>query len=63
MVSSKDPGKGHFIVSLVKSTIRMVAAGALMMGAVNTNELYSWLLLAGVGFLLAEVLGVVEEIV
>ena len=63
MVASKDPGKGHFIVSLVKSAVRMVGAGALMMAAVNTNDLSTWLMMAGIGFLLAEVLGVIEEIV
>ena len=63
MVASKDPGKGHFIVSLVKSAVRMVGAGALMMGAVNMNDLSTWLLLAGAGFLIAEALGVVEELV
>ena len=41
----------------------MVGAGALMMAAVNLNDLSTWLLLAGVGFLVAEALGVVEEIV
>ena len=63
MVANKDPGKGHFIVSLVKSAVRMVGAGALMMAAVNLNDLSTWLLLAGVGFLVAEALGVLEEIV
>ena len=63
MVASKDPGKGHFIVSLVKSAVRMIGAGALMMAAANTNDLSTWLFVAGVGFLVAEALGVVEEIV
>ena len=61
--ASKDPGQGHFIVSLVKSAVRMVGAGALMMAALNTNDLSTWLLVAGIGFLVAEALGVVEEIV
>jgi len=63
MVANKDPGKGHFIVSLVKSAVRMVGAGALMMGAVNIGQLDTWIMMAGIGFLLAEVLGVIEEIV
>jgi hypothetical protein len=63
MVASKDPGKGHFIVSLVKSAVRMIGAGALMMAAVNTNDLSTWLFVAGVGFLVAEALGVLEELV
>ena len=63
MIANKDPGKGHFLVSMVKSIVRMVAAGSLMMAAVDPNQLAEWLLMAGVGFILAEVLGVVEEIV
>jgi hypothetical protein len=53
-IQSKDPGKGHFYVSLAKSAIRIFAGGVLMSGNL-------WL--AGVCIVLAEVLGVVEEIV
>tara|TARA_B100001109_G_C18646413_1_gene373000 strand:- start:338 stop:505 length:168 start_codon:yes stop_codon:yes gene_type:complete len=44
----------HRNVSFVKSGLRFIAGGALIMGS---------LLWAGVFFILAEVLGVVEEIV
>ena len=32
MVASKDPGKGHFYVSLVKSGIRILAGVSLIFG-------------------------------
>jgi hypothetical protein len=52
--ASKDPGKGHFYVSLVKSVLRIAAGGFLITGN---------LLLAGSLFIVAEGLGIVEEIV
>lgn len=53
-IQPKDTSKGHFYVSLAKSGIRIFAGGVLMSGNI-------WL--AGVCIVLAEVLGVVEEIV
>jgi len=53
-IQPKDPSKKHFYVSLVKSAIRIVAGGCLITGN---------LLMAGICFIMAEVLGVVEEIV
>jgi len=53
-IQTKEPSKGHFYVSLAKSAIRIFAGGVLMSGNF-------WL--AGVCIVLAEVLGVVEEIV
>ena len=50
----KDPGKGHFYVSLIKSCLRIVAAVYLINGD---------LFLAGILFIVAESLGIVEEIV
>lgn len=52
-VSSKDPGKFHFYVSLLKSAVRIGAGVALVMGSFIT---------AGVLFIVAEVLGIVEEL-
>lgn len=46
--------KNHLNVSLAKSGIRILAAAALAFDAVTY---------AGVGFVLAEILGVVEELV
>lgn len=49
-----DPGKGHFYVSLIKSIIRIAAGTFLVFGN---------LLVAGILLVLAELLGIVEEIV
>jgi hypothetical protein len=53
-IQPKDTSRGHFWVSLAKSAIRIFAGGVLMAGNI-------WL--AGVCIILAEMLGVVEEIV
>ena len=53
-IQSKDTSRGHFWVSLAKSAIRIFAGGVLMAGNI-------WL--AGVCIVLAEVLGIVEELV
>ena len=53
-IQPKDPSKGHFYVSLVKSGLRIVAGAALM----SSNF---WA--AGALLIVAEVLGIVEEIV
>ena len=53
-VQPKDPSKGHFYVSLGKSMIRIAAGFALMNGLI---------VVAGGLLILAELLGVLEEIV
>ena len=53
-IQSKDTSKGHFYVSLVKSALRITAGGALISG---------FIVHAGVLFIVAEVLGIVEELV
>jgi hypothetical protein len=53
-VQPKDTSRGHFYVSLAKSAVRIVAGGCLITGN---------LLMAGVCFIMAEVLGIVEELV
>jgi hypothetical protein len=53
-VQPKDTSKGHFYVSLAKSAIRIVAGAALIMGS---------LVVCGALLILAEILGIVEEIV
>ncbi len=53
-IQPKDTSRGHFYVSLAKSAIRIVAGGCLITGN---------LLMAGVCFIMAEVLGIVEELV
>lgn len=53
-IQPKDTSKGHFYVSLVKSGFRIGAGIALVRGQLVT---------AGVLLILAEVLGIVEELV
>lgn len=53
-IQPKDTSKGHFYVSLVKSALRIVAGGNLLIGN---------FFLAGLFLILAEVLGIVEELV
>lgn len=53
-IQPKDTSKGHFYVSLVKSGLRIGAGIALVRGASVT---------AGALFIIAEVLGIVEELV
>ncbi len=53
-VQPKDPSKGHFYVSLVKSFLRIAAGVALC--------IYGLPIVGGL-FIAAEVLGVIEELV
>ena len=53
-VQPKDPSRGHFYVSLAKSALRIVAGIFLIDGN---------LLVAGSLLILAEGLGVIEELV
>ena len=53
-IAFKDPGKGHFYVSLVKSCLRIAAGVALLYGS------FIW---AGSLLIVAEILGIIEEIV
>ena len=53
-IQPKDPSRGHFYVSLAKSALRIVAGVFL----INGN-----LFVAGLLLILAEGLGVVEELV
>ena len=53
-IQPKDTSKGHFYVSLLKSFIRIVAGVALINGLMFN---------AGVMLIVAEMLGVIEEIV
>jgi hypothetical protein len=53
-VQPKDTSKGHFYVSLAKSALRIIAGGNLVIGNL-------WM--AGTFLILAEILGIVEELV
>ena len=53
-VQPKDTSRGHFYVSIVKSAVRIAAGVALIMGA---------FVVTGALIILAEILGIVEELV
>jgi hypothetical protein len=54
-IQPKDPSRGHFYVSLAKSAIR-IAAGISLVWPQS-------LILAGIFLIIAEILGIVEELV
>jgi len=56
-VAPKDPDKGHFYASLVKNLLRMIGAGCLIATGINLVMIAGWL------WLIAEVFGVIEELV
>jgi hypothetical protein len=53
-IQPKDTSRGHFYVSVCKSAVRIAAGAALIMGSF---AVCGWLII------LAEILGIVEEIV
>ncbi len=53
-IQPQDTSKGHFYVSMVKRALRIVAGSNLLLGN---------LFAAGALLILAEVLGIVEELV
>jgi hypothetical protein len=53
-VQPKDTSKGHFYVSLAKSVVRIGAGFGLI---------YGLFAVAGIAFIFAELLGVLEEMV
>jgi hypothetical protein len=53
-IQPKDTSRGHFYVSLVKSILRIIAGGNLAIGNL-------WW--AGIFLILAELLGILEELV
>lgn len=53
-IQPKDTSKGHFYVSIVKSAVRIAAGSALILGA---------FVVCGALIIIAEVLGIVEELV
>lgn len=56
-INKKDPGDGHFYVSIMKSLLRLGACYGLWM----TGD--SMLMVVGVLFGIAEILGIIEELV
>lgn len=57
-----DPQK-HRLVSFAKSAIRIAAAGALVAAGMSSFHFDALVIVAGVGFIVAELLGVLEEVV
>jgi len=53
-IQPKDASRGHFYVSILKSAVRIGAGTALIMGSF---AVCGWMLI------LAEILGIVEELV
>ena len=53
-IQPKDTSQGHFYVSMVKSGLRIIAGGNLVLGNL-------WW--AGTFFIIAELLGIIEELV
>lgn len=53
-VNAKDPGRGHFWVSMFKSGLRIAAGIWLILGDLT---------LCGIMLILAEALGILEELV
>jgi hypothetical protein len=62
-IQPKDTSKGHFYVSLVKSFLRIAAGITLVMAGNQPLLLGSWLMVAGGLFMVAELLGILEELV
>jgi hypothetical protein len=62
-VATKDPGKRHFYISLVKSVVRITAGLSLCLGEMLLfASLYDAVIAAGVLFVVAELLGIAEEL-
>lgn len=62
-IQPKDPSKNHFYVSLAKSFLRMGAGTALAMIGFKPELTVAWAQISGGLFILAESLGILEEIV
>ena len=56
-IQNKDNRLGHFRVSLIKSGVRLIAGLSLCL---TGNTLLN---IAGIAFIVAEILGIVEEVV
>ena len=62
-IQPKDVSKGHFYVSIAKSFVRIAAGVTLLLVGVEPELTYTWIKTCGVLLIVAEVLGIVEEIV
>lgn len=62
-IQPKDTSVGHFYVSLVKSFLRIVGYVALAMAGFDAPLMPAWLKVAAGFLMLAECLGILEELV
>ena len=62
-IQPKDTSKGHFYVSLAKSFIRITAGITLVLAGTDPTLMNTWLMVAGGMFMVAELLGILEELV
>ena len=62
-IQPKDTSKGHFYVSLVKSFVRVAAGIAFILSAIEPFYVDQFVIAAGALLIIAEILGIVEEIV
>jgi hypothetical protein len=60
-IQPKDTSRGHFYVSLIKSTLRIIAGSSIIFAGYAVGE--GWLIAGGVLLVGAEILGIVEELV
>ncbi len=61
-IQPKDPSRGHFYVSLVKSALRIVAGGCFVTAGYSVMH-GGWLVAGGALLICAELLGILEELV
>ncbi len=62
-IQPRDTSRGHFYVSLVKSFVRVAAGTAFILAVFNPELSLQFIATGGLLLIVAEVLGIVEEIV
>ena len=62
-IQPKDTSRGHFYVSLVKSFVRVGAGAAFIMAWVSPELVTQFVATGGLLLIIAEALGVLEELV
>lgn len=62
-IQPKDPSRGHFYVSLAKSFLRIAGGVTLFLAGANPELMTSWLKVTAGFLMLAECLGILEELV
>lgn len=62
MAEPVDVSKKHFYISLVKSAVRILAGAAFIAGGYYLEEWGVWIMAGGALLVIAEVLGIAEEL-